>query len=428
MSLTTSFASIRRTRQRPPGSIVAALDIGSTKIVCFIAQVEDDGQLRIIGIGHTAAAGVRAGAVTEMETAARTISSTLQHAEQMSGETLDAVIVNLSGAHAQSHVADVEVSVITGRVQETDIYRAIQSTQSLDFGPDQQLVHAMPVCYTLDQQQRNILDPIDMHGQILGVQMHLVTGSTAALHNLSSCIARSHLDIDGFCIAPYASGLACLTDDEMALGVTVIDFGGGTTSMAVFQDGHVVYTDSLPVGGQHITSDIARGLNTSLHHAERLKVLYGGVLAASGDDREMLDVPLLGEEEDGFSANQVPKSLLVGIIRPRVEETMELVRARLEAIGLHRGGGRRVVITGGASQLTGLRDLAQAMLDKQIRLGKPTRLHGLAESTIGPGFATAAGLLRYGLDYRIDPVHLDQETETRQSMIRRLQVWLRNNL
>jgi len=345
----------------------------------------------------------------------------------MAKDTVESVLVNLSGVHAQSHIADVEVSVLTGRVQEDDIYRAILRTQGLDFGDDQPLVHAMPVCYSLDDQQ-GILDPLDMHGQILGVQMHLVTGSTTALRNLTSCIARSHLEIDAFCIAPYASGLACLTEDEMSLGVTVIDFGGGTTSIAVFQDGHVTYTDSLPIGGGHITSDIARGLSTSLHHAERLKVMYGGVLSTSGDDREMLDVPLLGEEDDGFNANQVPKSLLVGIIRPRVEETMELVRARLEAIGLQRTGGRRVVMTGGASQLTGLRDLAQAMLDKQIRLGRPPRIQGLAESTVGPGFSTAAGLLRYGLDYRVDPVMLQAESKSEHGWFQRVGVWLRDNL
>ena len=427
MSLSGSFSGIRRARHCPPGSVLAALDIGSTKIVCFIAQVEEAGHLRIIGIGHTAAAGVKAGIVTEMESAARAISHALQHAEQMAGVTLDSVLVNLSGSHAQSHTADVEVPVATGTVQEEDVYRAILRTQSIDVGHDQQLVHAMPVSFSLDGQ-RGIQDPLEMHGEVLGVQMHLVTGSTTALRNLSSCIARSHLYIDGFCIAPYASGLASLTEDEMALGVTVIDFGGGTTSIAVFQDGHVVYTDSLPVGGQHITNDIARGLSTSVQHAERLKVLYGGVLAASGDDREMLDVPLLGEEDDGYNANQVPKSLLVGIIRPRVEETLELVRARLEAIGIQRGGGRRIVMTGGASQLTGLRDLAQAMLDKQTRLGKPTRMQGLAEATVGPGFATAAGLLRYGLDYRIDPVTLVNETNPEKTWFRRVGVWLRDNL
>jgi cell division protein FtsA len=181
----------------------------------------------------------------------------------------------------------------------------------------------------------------------------------------------------------------------MQLGVTVVDMGGGTTSIAVFREGQAVYTAVLPIGGQHVTTDIARGLSTPLANAERMKTLYGHALAVQVDDRSVIEVPQVGEEEDG-QPQQVARSLLTGIIQPRLEETFELVRSQLEISGMHRIAGRRVVLTGGACQLPGVRDLAALILDKQVRTGRPVRALGLAEATGGPAFATCAGLLAYG--------------------------------
>jgi cell division protein FtsA len=215
--------------------------------------------------------------------------------------------------------------------------------------------------------------------------------------------------------------------DERDLGVTLIDMGGGTTTIAVFYDGQVVYTDSVPIGGQHVTSDIARGLSTPLAHAERMKTLYGSALASGSDEREMIDVPLVGEE-DQHHANPVPKSILTGVIQPRVEETFELVRSRLEASGFDNLAGRRVVLTGGASQLSGVRDLAQLILDKQVRMGRPMRVHGLAEAVSGPAFATCAGLLVHALLPAGEPIRRRRsETAAASGFIGRLGLWLKEN-
>ncbi len=235
-----------------------------------------------------------------------------------------------------------------------------------------------------------------MYGERLGVNMHLVSADASAIRNLEAVIGRCHLDVEAFVVGPYAAGLASLVEDEMDLGVTVIDMGGGTTSMAVFFDGHCVWSDSMAVGGAHVTSDIARGLSTPLAHAERMKTLYGSAIVAAADEREIIDVPLVGEE-DHDHANHVPKSILSGIIRPRLEETFELVRARLEGSGFARLAGRRVVLTGGASQLQGIRELAATVLDKHVRLGRPIRIQGLSDQTGGPAFATCAGLVGYAL-------------------------------
>src|ERR1700747_1625715 len=240
-----------------------------------------------------------------------------------------------------------------------------------------------------------------MLGQRLGVNMHVVTASSASVRNHSSAIVRSHLEVDALVVSPYAAGLSCLVEDEVALGVTVIDMGGGTTTIGVFFDGNLIHADYVPVGGGHVTNDIARGLSTPLIHAERMKTLYGSAIPSAADERETISVPQVGEEDDG-QANNVPKSLLVGIISPRLEETFELVRNRLEASGYDKIAGRRVVLTGGGCQLPGARELAGLILDKQIRIGRPMRVAGLAEATGGPAFSTGIGLLHFAMSERAE--------------------------
>jgi cell division protein FtsA len=228
-------------------------------------------------------------------------------------------------------------------------------------------------------------------------------------------------------VSAYASGLACLVEDEKELGVTVIDMGGGTTSVAVFQEGHIEFVESAPIGGNHVTNDIAKGLSTPVAKAERLKTVYGSVVHTPSDTRELLKVPLVGEEDEE-SANEVPKSMLVQIIQPRLEETFELVRGMLDAGGYSKIAGRRVVITGGGSQLEGVRDLAELVLDKQVRLGRPKMIRGLPESVSGPAFATGAGLLRFAVNEHVmQPDFAAIEHASRSRGLGRIGQWLKEN-
>jgi cell division protein FtsA len=292
--------------------------------------------------------------------------------------------------------------------------------------PASELVHCIPLGFRLDGSE-GIRDPRGMFGEKLGVGVHLVTAASGALKNLATVVARGHLDIEGMVVAPYAAGLASLVDDEKDLGATVVDMGGGTTTIAVFLNGEVIHIDSLPVGGGHVTSDIARGLSTPLSQAERLKTLYGSCMPSAADDREMLRVPLVGEDEDQAPA-QMPRSMLVQIIRPRIEETFELVRSHLEASGMDRMAGRRVVLVGGASQLSGVRELASQVLDKQVRMGRPQGFAGLAEATGGPAFAVAAGLLRYGAStFAAQPEKVSKQNVASKGKIGRFGQWLREN-
>lgn len=381
------------------GELIAALDIGSTKTCCFIARIDDQKKgawrhARVVGIGHQASRGMRNGAVVDLEAAEASIRAAVSAAEQMAGTTVQGVIVNVSGGHPMSRTIGVEVSIAGQQISDHDMRRALGQTRLDDDAHDERaVIHSIPVGFSIDGS-RGIRDPRGMYGERLGVNMHVITAGSSAVMNLAACVARCHLEIDAMVVAPYASGLAALVEDEMDLGATVIDMGGGTTSVAVFFDGNVVYTDNVPVGGGHVTNDIARGLSTPLVQAERIKTLFGSATAGPADDREIIEVPLVGEEEPSAAA-QVARSLLVGIIHPRLEETLELVRGRLEASGFDKIAGRRVVLTGGACQLPGVRELAAQILDKQVRIGRPLRVGGLAEATSGPAFATCAGLVGF---------------------------------
>ncbi len=409
----------------PRNGLVAALDVGTSKTCCFIARIEN-ARARLVGIGHQASRGMKTGAVIDLDAAQQAILNAVHTAEQMAGETVDGVIVNLSGGNPSSRTSTHEVAVGGHEIGDTDIRKVHEQGRQVADVADRTNLHAIPVGYSIDGS-RGIRDPRGMYGQRLGVHVHVISATTSAIRNLVTCVARCHLDVQSVVVSPFAAGLAALVDDERDLGVTLIDMGGGTTTIAVFFDGQVVYIDAVPIGGQHITSDIARGLSTPLFHAERMKTLYGGALASASDEREMIDVPLVGEEDQDH-ANHVPRSILTGIIQPRVEETFELVRSRLEASGFDNLAGRRVVLTGGASQLSGVRDLAALILDKQVRMGRPMRVHGLSEAVAGPAFATCAGLLVHVLLPAGEPIRRRRgETAAASGLFGRLGLWLKEN-
>lgn len=418
-------------RFQPKGSVIAALDIGSSKIACFIARVRDEnGNVDVIGIGHQASHGIKAGTVVDLDAAELAIRQAVHAAENMAadvtkGYPLREVVVNVPGVHTGSHLMRVDVQVLGEAITDNDIRRALAKAQDQVSGHEMELIHTIPTAYRIDGHE-GIREPRGLFGQNLEVDVHLVTGNIGALRNMASCIESSHLDITALCSSPYASGLACLVDDEMDMGCTVVDMGGGTTSIAVFYGRELIFTDAIPVGGQHVTNDIAKGLTTSLHAAERMKTLYGSAIATATDDKDLIDVPPLGEDDHTHS-NHVPRSLLVSIIAPRLEETLELVRSRLSDSGLGPIAGRRVVLTGGASQIPGLRDLAHKYLEKQVRLGRPVRMPGLAEAVSGPAFSTTAGLLHYVTERSDEmPAEIMAGVDT-GTLIQRIRLWLKDN-
>ena len=380
--------------------LIAALDVGSSKICCLIAQAQNDGALRISGVGHHASLGIKSGAIVDMAAAQNSILTAVSAAEEMAGERIREVILSVAGSNLSSQNYSATCFVSGKEISENEIRRLLGRAGEIEQPLDRELLHCLPVGYSVDGT-KGVRDPRGMFAEELTANMHLVTAKAAGLRNLASCIERCHLDIECAVAAPYASGLACLVEDEIDLGATIIDMGGGTTSIAVFYDGALIFTDSIALGGQHVTNDIARGLSTPITQAERMKTLYGSAVISSSDELEVLDVPLIGEHNPA-RPNHVPRSLLNGVIRPRLEETFEIIRARLDTAGLTKTAGRRLVLTGGASLLAGAAELAGLVMEKRVRIGRPLRVRGLADATSGPGFSSAAGLLRFAVDRYLD--------------------------
>lgn len=382
---------------------LSILDIGTNKIVCLVAELQPIETLeslrgrthlaRIIGIGHQRSLGLKGGAVIDLEAAEGAIRQAVHAAERMAKVEIQSVIVNITGGRIGSQHFEANVGVRSGPVSPSDVHRVLETASAHSVRPGRAVLHALPTGFSLDAQG-NIVDPSGMMGEKLGVDLHVVTTEAAAARNLMLAVERCHLDVEAVISTPYASGLSTLVDDEAEMGCVVVDMGGGTTSVGVFASGHLVHVDAVAVGGHHVTMDIARGLTTRLVDAERLKTLYGSAIASSSDERDMITVAQVDEDERDVP-NHLPKSHLVRIIKPRVEEILELVRDRLTNAGFAAQAGRRVVLTGGASQLMGLPDAARRILQGQVRAGRPLGIKGLPEAAKGPAFSAAVGLLVY---------------------------------
>jgi cell division protein FtsA len=401
------------------------LDIGTTKIVCLIGRTESDGSLRALGFGWQKGRGVRGGGIVDLEAAETAIRVAVGQAEDMADTRLRSVTVNLTCGQPESRLFNVQWPVGGRAVEESDIRRVVNEGRGRAGVEGREVIHALPLTFTVDGTD-GVADPRGLFCEELTARLHVVDAVSTALRSLGACIARCDLDIGELVSAPMASGLATLVADERELGATVIDMGGGTTGMAVFAEGQLLHTAQLPVGGVHVTNDLARLLSTTVVHAERLKALYGNVQSCPDDEREMLPVPLVGEDE--HHVVKMPRSMVVNIIRPRLEETFEMVKQQLDGSGFTRAAGMRVVLTGGACQLAGARELAGRILNKQVRLGRPSALRGLPDSASGPAFATAAGLLAWAAGDGRAMHDIDLEAERPAGFIRRVVNFLKERI
>jgi cell division protein FtsA len=401
------------------------LDIGTTKIVCLIGRTESDGSLRALGFGWQKGRGIRGGGIVDLDAAEKAIRVAVGQAEDMADTRLHSVTVNLTCGQPESRLFNVQWPVGGRAVEEQDVRRVVHEARVRAASDGREVIHALPLTFSVDQTD-GVADPRGLFCEELNARLHIVDAVSTALRSLGACIARCDLDVGELVSAPMASGLATLVPDERELGATVIDMGGGTTGMAVFAEGQLLHTAQLSIGGQHVTNDLARMLSTPVVHAERLKTLYGNAQPCKDDEREMLPVPLVGEEEHQIA--KIPRSMVVNVIRPRIEETFELVKERLDNSGLTRAAGTRVVLTGGACQLAGARDLAGRILNKQVRLGRPSALRGLPDSATGPAFATAAGLLAWTAGEGRTMRDVDLEVDRPNGLLRRIVNFLRERV
>jgi cell division protein FtsA len=401
------------------------LDIGSTKVACLIGRTESDGSLRALGSGFTRSRGVRGGGITDLDEAERAIRAAVAMAEEMADYRLRTVTVNLSCGHPESRLFNVQWPVGGRPVTEADVRRVITEGRARAISEGRETIHSLPLSFSVDETT-GVIDPRGHHCDQLSARLHVVDALSMALRNLGAAVGRCDLEISEVVSAPFASGLASLVDDERDLGATVIDMGGGTTSIAVFSEGQLLHTAQVPVGGLHVTRDIAGVLSTPIDNAERLKTLFGNAHGSPDDEREILAVQQIGEEDHQFA--KIPRSMVVGIIRPRLEETFEMVRDRLDGAGLGRVAGSRVVLVGGASQLVGVRDLAARVLNRPVRLGRPASMRGLAEAASGPAFATALGMLLWAAGEGRALQDIDLDSSRPNGILRRIIDFLRDRL
>ena len=384
-------------------AVIAALDIGTSKVACLIARLRPHPPqevlrrrthaIEIIGFGHTGARGMKAGTVSDLAEAEEAVRHAVDVAENMAQVQIQSVLVSTAAGRIGSELLAASVNVSRSGVSENDIARVLTAGSQRSMKQGRVVLHALPIGYALDDA-RGIRDPRGMLGHRFGVDMHVATADTAAARNLMLLVESCHLGVEAMVAGPYVAGLSVLADDEADLGAAVIDMGAGTTAMAVFSGGRFVHVDGFALGGNHVTMDLARGLNATLYDAERIKTLYGSVLGGGLDERDMITVPPLGAD-DREPPQFVSRATLVRIIKPRMEEILEMVRDRLAASPFASEPRARVVLTGGGSQLTGLAELAVRILGRPVRIARPLGVSGLPDAAKGPAFAVAAGLLGY---------------------------------
>ncbi len=385
--------------------VVALLDIGSSKIACLVLRFDNDdaardaegvgslaGQssFRVIGAATTRSRGVRFGEIDAMAETERAIRTAVQAAQKMANTRVDHVIACFSGAVPRSYGLAGEVEVMGAQVDEQDLARVLASCDMPDIGSGREVLHAHPVNFALDHRS-GLNDPRGHVGTRLAVDMHLLSVDAAAVQNLIYCIRRCDLELAGIASSAYVSGMSSLVEDEQELGSACIDMGGGATAVSIFMKKHMIFADAVRMGGDHVTRDIAAGLQVPMATAERIKTFHGGVVATGMDDREMIE--LAGNSGDWEKdRRRVSRAELIGIMRPRVEEILEEVRALLDVAGFDHLPSQQIVLTGGASQIPGLDGLAARILGQNVRLGRPLRVQGLPQAATGSGFSSVVGL------------------------------------
>ena len=422
-----------------PPKVTAAVDLGASKVTCFIMKSEGvhrgDRTLTTCGVGYVQSRGIRGGSIVNLDEASAAIAQAVERAENLAGVNVQGVTISTAGGALTSTRVTGRVSIGARPIADNDLVRAISNALAQIKLPGRRAIHILPMSWAVDGQG-GVRDPRAMFGKTLGVELLVVSVAETVFNTLGACVERAHLQLDGVVAAPFVSALASLEEDEMDLGSVCIDMGGGSTSASVFRGGSLVHVETVPVGGQHVTQDIARGLSTSIVGAERIKTLHGSAIASANEDREMIEAPPRGDDP-GAGPVIAPRSLLKGIIAPRVEETLELLRDRLKAAGAPIEPGAGLVLTGGASQLAGVREVAVRVFDRPVRLGRPRRVPHLADAASGPAFTACAGILHRSAFGPREAVSTKQFSSTklrrepldpRANPVAKAAAWLRDNL
>ena len=391
-------------RNKEAKNLVVGLDIGTSKIVAIVGEVKPDGMLEVIGMGMHESSGLKKGMVVNIEATVGAIQRALEEAELMADCKITEVHTGIAGSHIRSTNSSGMVKIKENEVTQADVDRVLETASSISLPADQQKLHVLEQEFSIDGQE-GIKKPLGMSGMRLDVEVHIVTGAVAAVQNIMKCIHRCGLEVNELILQPLASSKAILAEDEMALGVCLVDIGGGTTDIAVFTGGAIRHTAVIPIAGDQITNDIAMALRTPTQNAEDIKIRYGCALRQLADDG-VLEVPGVGER----GPRSLSRQTLAEVIEPRVEELYTLVQAELRRSGYEDLMSSGIVITGGSSAMQGMVELGEEIFHLPVRLGIPKYVGGLSEVVKTPRMATGVGLLLYGLEY-----HQNNEETRKQS-------------
>lgn len=402
---------------------VVGIDVGTTKVCTLVAEVAEEGQLHVVGVGVVPARGLRKGVVVNVNDAMASVAESVEIAERVSGYQIERACVGASGGHMASVNSRGVVAIGRGNngVTYDDIERAMDAAGAVPIPHNRQVIHVIPRGYILDGQD-GIREPVGMHGFRLEVQAHIITGSATALQNLVTCVERLGVTVDQLALDPLASGHAVLTDTEKEMGVVLVDIGGGTTDIAIFIDATVWHTVVVEVGGNHLTNDLAIGLRLPFESAEEVKIKYGHALHTNVRAEESFTVKAFGDE----GRQQVFRREVANILEARVEEIFNLVLREIKRSGYDGLLPAGVVLCGGSAQLAGMVQLGKKVMGMPMRIGQPRNLLGLVDQLANPAFATGVGLLHLGVESSFSPTL--RSRRNRSNVSQRIGHWLRNFL
>jgi cell division protein FtsA len=370
---------------------IVGLDIGTSKVLAIVGEVNPAGEIEIIGVGHHPARGMRKGVVANIESTVQSIQRAVEEAELMAGCQIYSVYAGIAGAHISSFNSHGVVAIRDKEVARQDVERVIEAARALAIPNDQKVLHILPQEFIIDGQE-GIREPIGMSGVRLEAKVHIITGAVSAAQNIIKCIRRCGLEVDDIILEQLASSQATVTEDEKDLGVCLVDIGGGTTDIAIFTEGAIRHTAVIPIAGDQVTNDIAVALRTPTQSAEEIKKKYGSALTQLASSDESIEAPSVGDRPP----RKLSRHTLAEVIEPRVEELYELVRGELRRSGFEELIGSGVVLTGGSSKMDGMIELAEEVFHVPVRLGMPKYIGGLNEVVKNPIYSTGVGLIQFG--------------------------------
>ena len=404
-------------------NLIVGLDIGTSKVVSIVAEVSEENNIEIIGLGSCRSRGLKKGVVVNIESTVQTIQSAIQEAELMAGCNIHAVFTGIAGNHIRSLNSHGIVAIRDNEVTAGDIERVIDAARAVAIPADQKILHIIPRDFIIDGQE-GIKEPIGMSGVRLEAKVHIVTGAVSAAQNIIKCVRRCGLEADDIVLEQVASSYSVLTEDEKDLGVCLVDIGGGTTDLAVFTNGAISHTAVIPIAGDQVTNDIAIALRTPTQNAEEIKVEYACALAQLANSDETVEVPSVGNRP----LRRMSRQTLAEVVEPRYEELFSLVQAELRRSGYERLIVAGIVLTGGSSNMQGVVELAEEVFHVPVRVGTPQYVGGLVELVRNPIYATGVGLLLYGLRQQLDRTQMKRIDSGATSIWNRMKSWFQGNV